>query len=84
MEMARIRSVLTEEQKADIVAKRRAAAAAALSSTSGATAAEAAAAEATSPPPEHKLSETAKSDSGSYDAPLKASEEPNDGGGDTR
>ena len=83
MEMARIRSVLTEEQKADIVAKRRAAAAAALSSTSGATAAEVAA-EATSPPPEHKLSETAKSDSGSYDAPLKANEEPKDGGGDTR
>ena len=50
------------------MAKRRAAAAAALSSSSKA------AAEA-SLPTEHKLSETAKSDSGSYDAPLKGSEE---------
>ena len=59
------------------MAKRRAAAAAALSSSSKA------AAEA-SLPTEHKLSETAKSDSGSYDAPPpKASEEPKDGG-DTR
>ena len=73
--MARIRSVLTEEQKAEVVAKRRAAAEAALTSASKANAA-AAAGEAKSPPAEHKLSETAKSDSGSYDdAPLKGSEE---------
>ena len=81
--MARIRSVLTEEQKAEVVAKRRAAAEAALTSASKATAAATAAAgEATA---EHKLSETAKSDSGSYDdAPLKGSDEAKAGDGETR
>ena len=84
--MARIRSVLTEEQKAEVVAKRRAAAEAALTSASKANATVATAAgEAKSPPAEHKLSETAKSDSGSYDdAPLKGSEEAKAGDGETR
>ena len=84
--MARIRSVLTEEQKAEVVAKRRAAAEAALTSATASKATAAAAAgEAKSPPAEHKLSETAKSDSGSYDdAPLKGSEEPKAGDGETR
>ena len=89
MEMARIRSVLTEEQKAEVVAKRRAAAEVALTSAAASkantTAVAAAAGEATSPPAEHKLSETAKSDSGSYDdAPLKGSEEAKAGDGETR